>query len=361
MKQVGTWPSGLFWLVFFAITSVAAIDVADAADSEPEAVILLYHRVAEEGPASTRVTPARFREHLDMIQQQGFTVLPVHDVLRGVYEGAPLPDKALALTFDDAYRSVGEAAFPLLRERKMPFSIFVATDRSDEGAGSFLSWTQMREMANSGLVTFGAHSLSHAHLEQWRDDQQGRRVREIEISVERVSAELGDAAIPVFAYPYGEYSRSTEAILSQMELYGLAQQSGAVGAQTPKTRIPRFPLYLGGDSDSRLMTALHARPMVAVGEAEQVVFFAVGDNPAATWHFEPAAGDFRREDIRCYAATGTALEQTFDGEAWSVDLPSLRPGRNKVNCTAKSTTGRGFYWYSRLWLLADEKGRWLWP
>jgi peptidoglycan/xylan/chitin deacetylase (PgdA/CDA1 family) len=348
-------------LLLLAAIILALIAAPALARTQHSGVILLYHRVEDSGPSSTRVTPARFREHLEAIEQGGFHVVPLKDLLDGIYNGGELPDKPIAITFDDAYRSVGEIAAPMLHERKMPYSVFIATDRSDEGAGSFLTWPQMRSMAEAGYATFGAHSLSHAHLEQWRGDSQNTRRQEIQTSVERVSAELGDAAIPVFAYPYGEYSRSTEDMLSELALFGLAQQSGAVGPVTPRTRIPRFPLYIGGDSDERLAIALNAKPMAASDESEQTIFYPADQRPPQTWTFKPTAAAFNARNIRCYAASGAALEQSWINNAWSVTLPPMSPGRNKFNCTVRADHGGGFYWYSRLWLVADEAGGWLSP
>ena len=167
------------------------------------------------------------------------------------------------------------------------------------------------------------------------------------------------AVIGAFAYPYGEYSRDTEALLAGRGLYGLAQQSGAVGPATPRTRIPRFPLYLGADDDDRLLTALSARPLPIAGERDTQVFFPAGSYPGEQWRLRPAAGDYRRGGLRCYAATGEPVQQHWDDGELVVLLPPLRAGRNKVNCTAPALHGGGYLWHSRLWLLADAEGRWL--
>lgn len=325
-----------------------------------EGVILLYHRVSDSGAGSTRVTPERFAEHLDALEQGGYHIVPLMTLLGGVYHGEPLPAKAVAITFDDAFVSVGEVAFPMLEARRMPFSIFVATDRSDEGAGAFLTWRDMRALAGSGLVTFGAHSLSHAHLESLAAGGGRDRQHEIFDSVSRVTEELGTAAIPVFAYPYGEYSCETEALLRRRELYGLAQQSGALGPDTPTTRIPRFPMYVGGDSLSRLTTAIGAKPLYAADETHPRVFYGQGTAPPKTWGFKPQAVGANLSAIQCFSASGDPIPQRWRGDMLQLELPPFRPGRNKVNCTAPSQRG-GFHWYSRLWLLADAPGEWLKP
>ncbi|WP_439101625.1 polysaccharide deacetylase family protein [Congregibacter sp.] len=331
-------------------------------------VILLYHRISETGPDSTRVSPARFAAHLDLIQERGYQVIALGDLLNGVYGEGPLPDRAVALTFDDAYRSVGELAHPMLRERNMPFSVFVATDVVDENSRAFLDWPALRSMAQDELVTFGPHSKSHKHLESLSlhgdpGATVASRAEEIGISLARLRAELGQervgAVLNVFAYPFGEYSRDTEKLLSERGLYGLAQQSGPVAATTARTRIPRFPLYVGGDSDARLKTALRTLPLPVVNETETPVFFPHDTTVPQEWRLELATAPYDRKQLRCYAATGDALEQRLTDDAVLISLPTMRPGRNKVNCTAPSSESGVFHWYSRLWLLADQEGRWL--
>jgi len=347
------------WLTGCLLAVVLAV-VFPAAAAE-HGVILLYHRIADDGPASTRVAPGRFAAHLDALEAGGYRVLPLADLLAGARAG-DLPARAVAITFDDAHRSILTAAYPLLSERQLPFSVFVATGPVDAGYGSYLGWEDLAWLADGGLATFGAHSVGHGHLEAREDGEDFsawlERVRgEVVDSVARLRAELGPAVIDAFAYPYGEYSSATETLLLDEGLRGLAQQSGAVGPATAMTRVPRFPLYHGADSDERLQTALSARPLPVAEEADPRVFLAPGTPSPGTWRFRPAPGAYREAALRCYAATGMPLALSRDGAWVTVTLPPFRPGRNKVNCTAPAKGG--YAWYARLWVRADAAGRWL--
>jgi len=352
------------WLPHGPVAVFLALILGPIAQAGAEdAVILLYHRISDQGPGSTRVAPQRFAAHLQQIKAGGYEVLPLGELLESTYEGHDIPERAVAITFDDAYRSVGEVAYPMLREHGLPFTVFVATDVVDARAGRFLSWERMREMAGSGLVTFGPHSRSHAHLESLgRRGIQGslqERAEEIDGSLARLRAELGDAVLMAFAYPYGEYSRATESLLEARGLYGLAQQSGALGRATSRTRIPRFPLYVGGDSDERLRTALEARTLSMDEGASSDVFLAADARPPTRFRATPGPGAYRRADLSCFAATGKRLAQRWDGPVLEVSLPTLKPGRNKINCTAPAKDGSAYYWFSRLWVREDPQGLWL--
>ncbi|MHA7814919.1 MAG: polysaccharide deacetylase family protein [Pseudohaliea sp.] len=348
--------------VLLCLALLAAGPVAAGTAAASHGVILLYHRIADDGPASTRVAPARFEAHLDALQEGGYRVLPLAELLAGARAGE-LPPRAVALTFDDAYRSILDNAFPRLAERGLPFTVFVATGPVDKGYGSYLGWDDMRELARSGLATFGGHSVSHRHLEACQAGEAGRRWRtrvraEILDSLGRLRAELGDAVIDAHAHPYGEYSRATEALLADEGLWGLAQQSGAVGPESRATRVPRFPLYHGADGDQRLRTALAARPLSLAAEKDPRVFLPPGEDSPERWRFRPVPGAWREGGLACYGADGTALALSRDGAWVDVALPAFRPGRNKVNCTAPASDG-GHAWLSRLWVRADAAGAWL--
>ena len=341
----------------------AATMAATAAD---HGVILMYHHVDANTPAATSVTPAQFRRHLDFIEDSGFKVLPLHDLLAGVYGGEGVPDNAVAITFDDAYESVHREALPELESRNMPFTVFVATRAVDRGYAGSLSWAQLREMKASGLVTFGAHSVTHDHLlrgsEQGASEAWVARVgAEIDASVARLERQLPDVAVRSFAYPFGEFSETLADLVTRRELYGLGQQSGAVGVTTPRGAIPRFPMATAYAATERLATALNARPLpVAQVEAGNALIAEGTELPETMSFHLPKQTRYRRDQLACYSTAGKPLTVTRESDRFSVALPPLRAGRNKINCTAPSAERAGeFFWYARQWILADTAGNWL--
>lgn len=88
-------------------------------------LILLYHRIADEpaDPYGLCVSPAHFEEHLALLRRRG-RPMPVADMARAVRDGS-LPDRAIGITFDDAYVDVLERAVPLLMEHDVPATVFV--------------------------------------------------------------------------------------------------------------------------------------------------------------------------------------------------------------------------------------------
>lgn len=332
--------------------------------ADDHGVILLYHRIADDGPGSTRVAPEQFRAHLDWLDDNGFSVLPLSRLLEDLYHRGETRDNAVAITFDDAYASVYHTAFPLLRERNMPFSVFVATEPVDRSYRQYLDWEQLAEMQASGLVEVGPHSLSHAHLEQ-RDagagePDWGQRVSaEISGSMQRLADKLPEPPLAVFAYPFGEYSAATLELVAQAGLRGLAQQSGAVGPKVPAQRIPRFAMATGYDGLDRLALAVRSRPMPVAREEKQDFFLPAGEAQPGTFSLSLRRGAVAPGAAQCFSATGGKLPVAARGEDLTVTLPPFTAGRNKINCTAGTGAVGEFYWFSRIWTLADARGRWL--
>ncbi len=84
------------------LSSACAVP-ASAADS---AVVLMYHRFGEDRYPSTSIRIEQFEAQLEHLQVNGYAVVPLADVAAAINDDAPLPDRAVAITIDDAYRSV---------------------------------------------------------------------------------------------------------------------------------------------------------------------------------------------------------------------------------------------------------------
>ena len=93
--------------------------------------VLLYHACEPVESDFIRgldsnTTPDAFAGHLDFLRER-YQVIPL-----AVLEDGPIPDRAVVITFDDGYRSVYEAAYPLLDARGMPATVYLVTTVVDK-------------------------------------------------------------------------------------------------------------------------------------------------------------------------------------------------------------------------------------
>ena len=109
--------------------------------------------------------------------------------------------KALAITFDDGHADQYRVAYPYLRERGIPFTVFIALDFLD--TPRFMTTRQMLDMANDPLVSIQSHGISHRLPDEMKPGEIKRELRE---SKERLEDLIGKK-VSYFAYPSGQYNK----------------------------------------------------------------------------------------------------------------------------------------------------------
>ncbi len=192
--------------------------------------ILLYHHLTEE-PSNT-VDAVQFAEHMNALQEAGYTPVSIQAVEDYVMKGTDFPEKPVLITFDDGYTSNYEIAWPVLKEHGFPAVIFmigcsIGKDTyKDTGVHMYPHFTmeQAEEMTADGLITIASHGYN-IHEVSGRDpfpiregirQKQGETDEEYEAFLREDCAImrgiLGDNAA-YFAFPYGMYSGKAEKIL----------------------------------------------------------------------------------------------------------------------------------------------------
>lgn len=177
-----------------------------------EALVLCYHAVSPSWPAGLSVTPERLERQLSHLLRRGYEGVTFHEaVLR------PPADRTLAVTFDDAYRSVIELARPILSRLGIPATVFVPTGFAGsekpmawpgiehwiggphEGELVPMSWGELRELAAEGWE-LGSHTRTHPRLPELAADALRE---ELETSRTECEARIGSPCRSL-AYPYGD-------------------------------------------------------------------------------------------------------------------------------------------------------------
>ena len=174
---------------------------------------LMYHKIGDYPPGSKLaklwVTAADFRKQLQYLKDNGYTAIDFRD-WRDAEKGVrPLPEKPVLITFDDGYMNNYDLAFPLLKEFGMKGCIFLVYETMEKHNGwhnpatepwlKMLTWRQIREMQDSGVVEFGSHTMRHRNLAELPQEEV---VFELVESKKRLEDTLGTEMIG-FAYPYG--------------------------------------------------------------------------------------------------------------------------------------------------------------
>ena len=99
----------------------------------PRALVLVYHRIGERGldPWHLAIDPETFAGQMETLARD-WSPLSLAELVEG-FGRRRLPDRAVAVTFDDGYADNLEVAAPILLEHGIPATLFVTTDLIDSG------------------------------------------------------------------------------------------------------------------------------------------------------------------------------------------------------------------------------------
>jgi peptidoglycan/xylan/chitin deacetylase (PgdA/CDA1 family) len=103
---------------------------------------LTYHRVANLRDSTTlhpqiiSATPANFARQMKFLAGK-YRVVSMPQVLEAMAKRTRLPQRAVLITFDDAYYDFGEVVWPILKSFRFPATLFVPTAYPDQPERSF--------------------------------------------------------------------------------------------------------------------------------------------------------------------------------------------------------------------------------
>lgn len=202
---------------------------------------LIYHRVGGGSPDERDVSTASFQAQLDLLARHD--VLPLDEAVDRLAAGSSRP--GVVLTFDDGFQDLYDNGFPLLRERRLPFTVYLTTayvdgtmhwegsTARDTGAAA-LTWAQLETMLDSGLCTIGNHTHSHVRPEALTE-------AELDRCTELVQQRLGVTPAH-FAFTWGVPVPRMAAALRDRFRTAATGQLGRVGVGTDLQLMPRVPV-----------------------------------------------------------------------------------------------------------------------
>lgn len=202
-------------------------------------VVYMVHNVAPLARRATEpgtIDATVFTRQLAWLRRVGVSFVRMRDLLAWLKGTHELPRRAAVLTFDDAYASVAEHAFPILERGRTPCAIFVIAGLIGRTSNLYghrggkplrhLDTSELKALLGSGLVEIGSHGYTHSNLASAPSDELAIEVIEAKQLLERTL----DIAVPYFAYPGGAAS---DEVVSYVKGAGYAC---AFGTQKGKLR-----------------------------------------------------------------------------------------------------------------------------
>lgn len=149
--------------------------------------VLMFHDLGEKktNPKEFYTNILEFMQYIIELNSNK-KIVPIEDSIKG---------KGIALTFDDCYSSVYELAYPILKQYRIPFTVFVTAEYIDKTP--YLTKQQLEALSLDPLCTIGSHTLTHVGLRTAQNSWE-------EISgCKSVLEGIINKPVDLFAYPYG--------------------------------------------------------------------------------------------------------------------------------------------------------------
>ena len=195
----------------------------------------MYHRFEENKYPSTNIRINDFKKHLDVIKKQNIKFVNPKNFERELRNNKM--QRKILLTIDDGFSSFYNNAWPILKNNKIPFILFINT--REVGSFNYMSWDEIKEISKEDFVEIGNHSHSHEYLVDMNNDVIKNDIIK---SINIFNKKLGKNS-EFFSYPFGEYSLDFKNIIKSLKFkYAFGQHSGVIDETKDLFELPRFPI-----------------------------------------------------------------------------------------------------------------------
>jgi len=207
-----------------------------------KAAILMYHSVDINSLFFT-VRLEEFAKQMAYLKNEKFNVISLSKLVEWIEKKQIIPKKTVVLTFDDGYEDNCSNVLPILKRYNFPATIFLVSGLIGQKAGdsqkivlNMLTWMQIKEMYQSGLIDFQPHSLTHKKLNRIDSVSAEQEIKGSKITIE----EQLNKKCYLFSYPRGGFDERIINILKKFKFRaGLSINKGFVSNNSNLFKLSR--------------------------------------------------------------------------------------------------------------------------
>tara|TARA_B100002019_G_scaffold167867_1_gene145194 strand:- start:495 stop:1553 length:1059 start_codon:yes stop_codon:yes gene_type:complete len=298
---------------------------------------LMYHRFNENKYPSTNIQMDIFEKQMEIIKEQDYEF---YDPKNFVKEFEKIKEnKKILITIDDAFKSFYTEAWPFLKEKKIPFILFVSTEPI--GKYGYMNWDEIKEIDNSEFGYIGHHSHTHEYLIDMSDKEFEN---DIETATKIFKNQLG--YVPnIFSYPFGEYSLYMKKYISKNFKIAFGQHSGIIDVNKDKFELPRFPINEKYGELKRFKSIINYMPLEFKTLIPEEKMINQNNNPPKL-SIEFFDKQKNIDKITCYSN---------DGGNWKKSNLKIEQNTLIINFDEKFLPRRG-----RINCSLNDNGKWRW-
>jgi peptidoglycan/xylan/chitin deacetylase (PgdA/CDA1 family) len=218
--------------------------------------VIMYHRFIKDdsgkGVHGTYLHIDMFDKHMALLKKMGFETLTFEDLQDGrLIRRLEANKRYIMLTVDDGYVDNLELMLPVLQKHDFKAVVYVVTGETfnrwdvenpsnPEKSVPLMNAKQVKQLAESGHIEIGGHTLTHPKLDTLTDEQQRFEIIENKMALE---ATLGKS-LTSFAYPFGEHNQASKQIAKEAGYqYAVATNSGPLAFHQDPYQVRRIAIF----------------------------------------------------------------------------------------------------------------------
>ena len=296
----------------------------------------MYHRFGESKYPSTNIQLDVFKKQLEIIEKAGIKFIHPRDFENSLSQQKK--NRKILFTVDDGLLSFYKNAWPILKDKKIPFILFINT--REVGAFNYMNWDQIIEIYNSDNVEIGNHSHSHEYLVEETPEIIKKDILK---SIEIFENKLGKNS-KFFSYPFGEYSNEFKQIVKDLGFkYAFGQHSGVIDETKDLWELPRFPINEKYGELNRFKTLMKTLPLKYKKILPEDKYLLQSKNPPKV-NIEFDKNIKNLKNINCFSNEGNKWRNSkivfVEKNILEIEIAEKFVGeRGRVNCSLKEKEG----------------------
>jgi len=310
----------------------------------------MYHRFDENKYPSTNIQLDVFKEQLKIIENEGIRFIHPRNFKENLSKKKK--ERKILLTIDDGLLSFYKNAWPILKEKKIPFILFVNT--REVGSFNYMNWDQILELHEADHVEIGNHSHSHEYLV---DESPEIIKNDILKSIEIFNKKIGKNS-NFFSYPFGEYSQEFKKIIKELGFdYAFGQHSGVIDETKDLWELPRFPINEKYGELNRFKTLMKTLPFKYKKITPEDKYLLQSKNPPnVKIIFKENINNL--EKITCFSNEGNKWRNSkisfIEKDTLEIKISEKFVGeRGRINCSLREING--FWRWLGIQFVVSEK------
>ena len=295
----------------------------------------MYHRFNEPKYPSTNVQMDIFKEQIKIIESSNAIFIDPNNLDKEI--STIHKTKSILLTIDDGFSSFYKNAWPYLKNKKIPFILFISS--REVGKNGYMTLDQIREVQNSKIGIIGNHSHTHDYLV----DLSNKKINyDIDQSIKIFKKELGYNP-NYFSYPFGEYSLDFINIIKQNFNFAFGQHSGVIDLSKDNFQLPRFPINEKYGDLERFKSVINLLPFYYKNIFPKENYLTDVNNPPEVF-VEFFSEQNNLENITCYSNENNKWRKskTFFETDYKLKIlinEKFTTERGRINCSLNDKEG----------------------